>query len=132
MAPSVSSISIAVIAPSAVTVRVEAPDAFLLAVGNAGEGEHGRWARASRARLVDLFFKLGVAEEKAQRGAQIVELFGCDALYLGIALGIEPRVFAVEQEELSGGRGVVPAHAAGLEQQRVPLSVRCAQPRSSR
>ena len=67
--------------------------------------------------MVDLLFKLGVAEKKAQRGAEIVELFGGDALHLGVAAGVEPGEFAIEEEELAGGCGVVPAHAAGLEEQ---------------
>jgi hypothetical protein len=58
-----------------------------------------------------------MAEKKAQRGAEVVELFSGDALHLGIAFGIEPGVFAVEQKDLAGGICVVPAHAAGFEKQ---------------
>ena len=33
---------------------------------------------------------------------------------LGVAGGVEPGVLAVEDEDLAGGLGVAPAHAAGL------------------
>ena len=55
-----------------------------------------------------------MAEEEAERGAEVVELFGGDALGLGVAGGVEPGELAVEDEELAGGLIVDPAHAAGL------------------
>ena len=80
----------------------EAADAVLLALGLAGEGELAVGG-GGELEAVELFFELGVAEEEAQRGAEVVELFGGDALDLGVAAGVEPGVFAVEQEELAGG-----------------------------
>ena len=108
--------SIAVITPSEVTVRVRRSNAFFLSVGNAGEREAAVGGGRHR-EVVDFLFKLGVAEKKAQGGTEIVELFGADALHLGVALGVEPGKLAVEEEELAGGLVVVPAHAAGLEEQ---------------
>ena len=58
-----------------------------------------------------------MAQEEAERGAEVVELLGFEALDLGVAAGVDPGVFAVEEEELAGGGGVVPLHAAGLEEE---------------
>ena len=113
----------AVMVPSAVTVSVRRLDAILLALGLAGEREVAVGG-GSEAEVVDFFFELGVAEEKAQRRAQVVELLGGDALHLRVALGVEPGIFAVEQEELAGGGAVVPLMRPGLSSSRVPLSVR--------
>ena len=115
-APSVSWISIAVMVPSAVTVRVRRWTRFSWPWGTPARvklplaaGDHGE--------VVDFFFELGVAEEEAERRTEIVELLGCDALDLRVAFGVEPGVFAVEEKELAGWIGVVPAHAAGLEEE---------------
>ena len=51
--------------------------------------------------VVELFGELGVAEQEAKRGAEVVELFGGDALGLGVAGGVEPGEFAVEDEDLA-------------------------------
>ena len=86
---------------------------FFLALGLAGQRE-AAVGGGSHGDVVEFFFKFGMAEEKAEGRPEVVQLFGLDALDLRIALGVEPCVFAVEEEELAGGRGVVPAHAAGL------------------
>jgi hypothetical protein len=44
-----------------------------------------------------------MAEQKAQGRTQIVQLFCGDALNLGVAAGVEPGVFSVEQKQLAGG-----------------------------
>jgi hypothetical protein len=58
-----------------------------------------------------------VAKEEAEGGAEVVELRSGDALDLGVAGGIKPGVFAIEDEEFSGCGGVLPAHFAGLLEQ---------------
>ena len=58
-------------------------------------------------------------------------MFRRDALHLGIALSIEPRIFAIQQEQLARRRGVVPPHAPRLAQHQRPalrparFSLRC-------
>src|SRR5580704_19504970 len=95
----------------------ETPDALFLTVGNAGEGK-GAVGCGSRGEVVDFFLKLSVAEKKAQRRAKVVELLGGDALHLRVAGRVEPGELAVKEEDFAGRMGVVPAHAAGLEEQQ--------------
>ena len=66
----------------------------------------------------ELAGELCVAEKEAQGGAEIVHLFGGEALDLGVSRREGPGVFAVEEEELAGGFGVGPAHAAGLAEEQ--------------
>ncbi len=116
-APSISSISMPVMLPSAVTVSVRPRDALLLSFGLAREVE-AAVRRGGRGQVVHLLFELGVAEQKAQRRAQIVQLFGGDALHLRVAARVEPGELAIEQKQLAGGRTVIPLHAAWLQQQQ--------------
>ena len=96
------------------------------AFGDAGEGVQG-WrgsgdvgefggddGAAGESEVVEFFGELGVAEEKAEGGAEVVELFGGDAGGLRVAGGVEGGVLAVEEEELAVGGVVGPAHAAGF------------------
>jgi hypothetical protein len=94
----------------------EALDPLFLTVRDSGERE-GAVGGGRCREVIDFFFKLSVAEKEAQRGAEIVELFGGDALHLRVTGRVEPGEFAVEQEELAGRMGVVPAHAARFEEQ---------------
>ena len=104
----------------------ETLDALFLAVRDAGKCK-GAVSGRCRGEVIDLFLKLGMAEEEAERRAEIVELLGTHALDLRVTPGVEPGVFAVEKEELAGGAGVVPAHAAGLEEQeRTAFNARAA------
>lgn len=104
---------------NAVGVRGEAEgrDALFEAAGDSGESVSAVGVLAGD-EVVHLFFELGVAEEEAQRGAQIVEVLGGDALGGGVAGGVEVGVMSVENEEFSGWVGVGPAHAAGLFEQQ--------------
>ncbi len=82
------------------------------AFGDAGDAESG--GVGGDGDVFELFGELGVAEEEAEGGAEVVELFGGDALGLGVAGGVEPGELAVEDEDLSDGLGIAPTHAAGL------------------
>src|ERR1700676_646253 len=90
-------------------------EALLEAFGYAGDAVAGRVG--GDVDLVKLFGELSVAEEEAQRGAEVVEFFGRDALGLGVAGCVEPGELAVQDEDLSGGLGVAPLHAAGLAEE---------------
>ena len=90
---------------------------FLLAFGRAGE-EEVAVGSGGEAEIGQFLFKLSVAEEEAERGAQIVELFGEDALDLIRSGRVGPGVFAVEEEDFAGRRRIIPAHAAGFEQEQ--------------
>ena len=117
MAPSISSISMAVIAPSLVTVsvirgmRFSCPFGWPVRVNSPlGAGLSVSWVSS---------FSSSVWPSRKRSGERRSSSFLASMpLYLGVALGIEPRVFSVQQEELSRRRGVVPAHAAGLAQQK--------------
>jgi hypothetical protein len=67
--------------------------------------------------IAEFLLELGMAQEEAQGAAEVVKLFGGDSLHLVIARGIEPSELAVEDEELTGGLVVTPAHTAGLLEQ---------------
>ncbi len=72
-APSASSISMPVIAPFASHGESEPSDALLLALGLAGKRELAV-ERGPDGEVVQFFFQFRVAQQKTQRGAQIVEL----------------------------------------------------------
>src|ERR1035437_10623005 len=92
-------------------------DAILLSLGLAGEGE-GAVGGRSQGQVVEFLFEFGVTEKEAQRRAQVVELLGGNALHLPVALGVEPREFAVEDKDLARRGTVVPFHAAGLDEKQ--------------
>jgi len=69
-------------------------NAIFLIVGYAGQVEVATWCRRY-GKVIDLFLELGVAEKEAERRAEVVQLFGFDALNLRIALGVEPGVLPV-------------------------------------
>ena len=75
--------------------------ALLLTFGLAGEGELAA-GRGGEAEVEEFFFKLGVAKEKAERGAQVVEVAAGNALDLGVAAGVEPGELAVKEEDFTG------------------------------
>ena len=79
----------------------EETDALGHSFGDAGDFEV--WAFGGGGEGVEFFGQLGVAEEEAERGAEVVELLGGGAGDLGVAGGVEPGVFAVKDEELAGG-----------------------------
>ena len=85
----------------------EPRDALLLPFGLAGERERP-FGRRRQRQVAQLLFQFRVAEQKAQGRAQIVQLFGRDALDLRVAAGVEPGILAVEQEELAGRRRCTP------------------------
>jgi hypothetical protein len=99
-----------------INAKGEGFDALAHAFGDAGD----LIAAADRldGDLVEFFFQLGVAEEEAKRGAEVVELFGGDALCLGVSGGVEPAAFPVQNEYFTGWGVVAPAHTAGLFEQQ--------------
>ena len=86
-------------------------------LGLAGERELPLGGRR-QLQAGQLLFQHRVAQQKAQRRTQVVQLLGRNALDLRVAARIEPGVFAVEQEELAGGLGVLPAHTPRFDQQQ--------------
>ncbi len=69
---------------------------------------------------VEFLLQLRVAQQKAQRRTQIVQLRGGHTLHLGISGGIEPGIFAIEQKNLAWRIGIAPVHLARLAQQQSP------------
>ena len=93
----------------------ELTEALCHATGDAGDAEVGACTRGGD--LVELFGEFGVPEEKAQRGAEVIELLSGGTRDLGVAGSVEPAVAAVEDEDFAGGIVVAPAHEAGFPEE---------------
>ena len=99
-APSVSSIFMDWMTPARVTMRVSWRTRWAMPLGTPVMRKFGACRRGGE--LVEFLGELGVAEEEAERGAEVVELLGGGAGDLGVAGSVEPAEVAVEDEDFAG------------------------------
>jgi len=83
-----------------------------------------RRLRRPQDQIAQFLFQLRAAQQKTQRRAQVVQLFGQERCTCESPWEVEPGKGAVKQEELAGRLAVLPTSCGRLHHQQHPALVR--------